>query len=193
MMIVKLENIVRSILMEDQNVKMFVAEDFYVAEIQNALLEITTLNVNVNKVFILTERFAERLNANQTMTVAMISDVTATCAKLYVSWVNHVEKMHCAQLKTINKFVSVNRVTQEILKRFVVSLISVKVHHVHQELRVETIEVHINVRVNKDLLEILTMLVAHVPMSVDSTMIAQKQLNAFKKMAFQNAKMYAKV
>jgi hypothetical protein len=115
MKIVRLENNVQLIQMEDQNAKMFAVEDSCVVETQTALQEITTLNVSAKVDSMLMERYAERLNVKQTMSVQMINVVKTTCARLSASWVHLAEKMLCAQLQTTNKSVNVNPVFQEIL------------------------------------------------------------------------------
>lgn len=84
MKIVRLENIVRSIQMDDQNAKKSVVEGSCAAETQIVSPEIITLNVNAKQDSTLTEKFAERLNAKQTANVAMTNVAKIICAKLYV-------------------------------------------------------------------------------------------------------------
>jgi hypothetical protein len=84
MKIAKLTNIAQLIRTEDLNANKFAVEDSCVDAIQTAWLEIMLLNVNASQDFMLMEKFAERLNANQITTVAMINAVKITCARLFV-------------------------------------------------------------------------------------------------------------
>lgn len=109
MTIVTLENIVQLTRMDAPSVKMFVLEDSCAVEMLSASREIIMPSANVNKDSIPMERFVGRSNVNRTTTVAMIKDVTTTCARSSVSWENLAVKMHSALLRITNKFVNVNQ------------------------------------------------------------------------------------
>jgi len=102
------------ILMVVQNVEMPVMVEFYVDVMQNVQLESIPLFVDARPAFTkIIKEFVERLNVKPIMSAQMIKNVTITCAKLHVLWVNHVEKTHCAQPKIINKFAIVSLDLQE--------------------------------------------------------------------------------
>lgn len=80
---------------------MSVALDPFVDEMQTAFQKIIKLNVSANQAIIWTERTARRLNVIQITTAVETRDVKKIFAKLFVSWIIHVDLMHYVLEKII--------------------------------------------------------------------------------------------
>lgn len=135
MMIVHSTNIVSSIRMVDQNVRMRVKDVVSAVETPIVQLVIMKLCVHVNKALLMMVKVdVDELNVKKTMNVAQTNSVKRISANWHARVGNHVVKKQFVPLKIIDRFAIVNLATVEIHTNNVMRWIIAVTHLADQEL-----------------------------------------------------------